>query len=385
MSIIHHTRGNILEAEAEALVNTVNCVGYMGKGIALQFKRAYPDNFKKYEKACKAGEVRPGRMLIYETGTLHSPRYVVNFPTKRHWRGKSSIEDVRAGLEALVDEIKELGIKSIAVPPLGCGLGGLNWDEVRPLIEQALAPIPDLMVHLYSPGGAPEPKSIPTRTTRPKMTSARALFVKLMHQYSGMAYRLSLLEVQKLVYFLQEGGEPLRLEFQAGHDGPYAPHLNKVLIRIEGHFTRGCGDSDKPDLEMELVPGALEEADGFLNDSLARESASRLSRVEALIEGFETPYGMELLSSLHWLAHHATPRLEDHLDATNKLKSWNARKNNLFQERHVKVAWDRLVELGWIARGGTTGGLLHLEAGGKTLRSTEEPMAAPGRGSAAVD
>jgi len=116
---------------------------------------------------------------------------------------------------------------------------------------------------------------------------------------------------------------------------------------------------------VELVPGALEQADGFLNDSLASESASRLSRVEALIEGFETPYGMELLSSLHWLAHHATPRVEDHLDATNKLKSWNARKNNLFQEHHVKVAWDRLVEMGWITRGGNSGGLVHMEAGGQ--------------------
>src|SRR5256885_1323275 len=118
--------GDILADSAEALVNTVNCVGIMGRGIALQFKKAFPDNYKAYEDACKAGEMKPGRMLVFDTGKLHGTRYVINFPTKRHWKGKSKLEDVELGLVALVDDVKRLGIRSIAIPPLGCGLGGLD-------------------------------------------------------------------------------------------------------------------------------------------------------------------------------------------------------------------------------------------------------------------
>jgi len=247
--MIELTRGNLLEAPAEALVNTVNCVGYMGKGIALQFKQAFPANFKHYETACHAGDMAPGKMMIHDNGGLVNPRYIINFPTKRHWKGKSRIEDVESGLKALVADVQRLGIRSIAVPPLGCGLGGLEWRVVRPMIEQAFAGLPDVQVLLFEPAGAPEAKAMPVRTERPHMTPARALFIKLMDAYSALDYSRSLLEVQKLAYFLQEAGEPLRLNYEAGHYGPYAPNLNKVLEVMEGHFIRGYGDSQKPDAE----------------------------------------------------------------------------------------------------------------------------------------
>jgi O-acetyl-ADP-ribose deacetylase (regulator of RNase III) len=131
--------GNLLSENAEALVNTVNCVGIMGKGIALQFKRAYPENFRQYEKACKAGVVQPGHMFIFPTSNLSNPKYIINFPTKRHWRNKSKIEDIQSGLITLVEQVKLLGITSIAIPPLGCGNGGLNWADVKPLIESAFS------------------------------------------------------------------------------------------------------------------------------------------------------------------------------------------------------------------------------------------------------
>lgn len=149
-------RGNLLTADAEALVNTVNCVGYMGKGIALQFKKAFPENSTAYQKACRAGFVQPGKMLTFETSSMLRPRYIINFPTKRHWRGKSRYEDIEAGLRSLVSEVKRLGIRSIAVPPLGCGLGGLDWKKVRPMIEAAFAGAPDVRVMLFEPAGAPE-------------------------------------------------------------------------------------------------------------------------------------------------------------------------------------------------------------------------------------
>ena len=133
--MIRFKTGNILAEDAEALVNTVNCVGVMGRGIALQFKNAFPDNFKAYVAACRSGAVRPGRMFVFETGTLTNPRYIINFPTKRHWRGNSRLEDIKAGLTDLTRQIRERGIRSIAIPPLGSGLGGLEWDVVRKDIE----------------------------------------------------------------------------------------------------------------------------------------------------------------------------------------------------------------------------------------------------------
>jgi len=301
--MIELTRGNLLQAPAEALVNTVNCVGYMGKGIALQFKQAFPANFKHYEAACHAGDLVPGKMMIHDNGGLVNPRYIINFPTKRHWKGKSRIEDIESGLNALVADVQRLGIRSIAVPPLGCGLGGLEWRVVRPMIEQAFAGLPDVQVLLFEPAGAPEAKAMPVRTERPHMTPARALFVKLMDAYSALDYSRTLLEVQKLAYFLQEAGEPLRLKYEAGHYGPYAANLNKVLEVMEGHFIRGYGDCQKPEAEIELLPGAVDEASAFLADK--RDSLTRLEQVADLIEGFETPYGMELLATVHWVAHYA--------------------------------------------------------------------------------
>lgn len=146
-------QGDLLRAEAEALVNAVNCVGVMGRGLALQFKNAFPANFKAYEAACRRDEVRPGRMFVFDTGSLIGPRYVVNFPTKRHWRDMSRIEDIQAGLEALVEVVRSWSIRSIAIPPLGCGLGGLDWVEVRPLIERHLASLPEVDVQIFEPAG----------------------------------------------------------------------------------------------------------------------------------------------------------------------------------------------------------------------------------------
>jgi O-acetyl-ADP-ribose deacetylase (regulator of RNase III) len=149
--MIEISKGNILEADADALVNTVNCVGVMGKGLALQFKQAFPSNFTAYVTACAAQAVVPGRMFIFDAGQIAKPRYVINFPTKRHWRERSHMEDIRSGLQALVRDIRRLAIRSIAVPPLGCGLGGLDWQEVRPRIETAFSELPGVHVLLFEP------------------------------------------------------------------------------------------------------------------------------------------------------------------------------------------------------------------------------------------
>ncbi|MEX2223219.1 MAG: macro domain-containing protein [Candidatus Rokuibacteriota bacterium] len=340
------TKGNVIEVDAEALVNTVNCDGFMGKGIALQFKQAYPENFRVYERACRAGEVEPGRMLVFPTNSLVNPKYIINFPTKRHWREKSRIEYITSGLRALIEETRRLQIGSIAVPPLGCGLGGLDWREVRPLIERAFAELPHVRVTLFEPTGPPEAKAMPVRTRRPKLTLARALLVSLMHRYSEMAYRLTLLEVQKLAYLLQEAGEPLRLKYVAHLYGPYAHNLNKVLETLEGHFIRGYGDQQKPDVEIELLPEADGEADRLLKER--SDSIARLERVATVIEGFETPYGMELLTSAHWVSAHGTTPITNADEVVQAVQGWNDRKRAMFRPDHIRVAWKRLNELGWL-------------------------------------
>lgn len=147
--------GDILTADVAALVNPVNCVGAMGRGLALQFKRAFPENFRAYAAACARGEVRPGRMFLFETGTPANPRYIVNFPTKRHWRARSRMEDIEAGLDALADLLRERDIGSVAVPPLGSGLGGLDWGSVRQRIEEALGGLEGVDVIVFEPHGAP--------------------------------------------------------------------------------------------------------------------------------------------------------------------------------------------------------------------------------------
>lgn len=344
--MIEIAQGNVVTAEADAVVNTVNCVGFMGKGIALQFKKAYPENYEAYRKACDHGEVQPGRMFIHDTGDMLHARYVINFPTKRNWKGKSRYEDIESGLRALVADVKRLGIRSIAVPPLGCGLGGLDWRKVRPMIEAAFAALPEVRVLLFEPVGAPESDAMPVRTERPHLTVARALFLKLMDLYSAMEYRLTLLEIHKLAYFLQESGQPLRLRYEAGHYGPYAPNLNKVLETLDGHFIRGYGDSQKPDVEIALLESAAREADAFLADKMTEHE--RLDRVGRLIEGFETPYGMELLSSVHWLATHQDPPAMTADTAVSGMAGWNDRKRKMFQPTHIHVAWDRLAVEKWI-------------------------------------
>lgn len=341
--------GNLLKADVEALVNTVNCVGFMGKGIALQFRQAFPENFATYQKAVRAEEVRIGRMLVHEMGFLDGPKYIINFPTKRHWRGKSRIEDIRSGLAALIEVVQQLGIRSIAIPPLGCGLGGLDWKVVRPMIERAFETLPEVHVLLFEPVGAPDARSMPVRTKRPQMTSARALLVKLMQQYQSQAYRLTLLEIQKLAYFLQEAGEPMKLKYEAGHYGPYATNLNKVLERMEGHFTRGYGDSQQPDVEIELLSGAVDEAEQFLEES--QDSLQRLDRVAKLIEGFESPYGMELLASVHWVKAHGQPAARGSDEAIASVQAWTPRKKQMFRPEHIRVAWERLNEEQWLFAG----------------------------------
>ena len=342
--MITFSKGDLLQSGAEAVINTVNCVGVMGKGIALQFKQAFPRNYEAYRRACDAGEVRLGEMFVFDTGSMINPRWIINFPTKGHWKAKSRLSDIETGLEDLKRVILENGIRSIAVPPLGCGNGGLDWAEVEPVIRRALGDLDQVDVRLFAPGAAPKVDEMRVGTTRPNMSRGRALVLTLLGLYGAAGYRHSLLEVQKLTYFLQAAGEDLKLGFQKYQYGPYAENLNHVLQRIEGHFIRGYGDRSQA-AEIAVLEGGRQEAEAYLaGDEAARD---RLDRVAELIAGFETPYGLELLSTVHWVLIHDAEASGDPDRVVQAVHAWNPRKAAVMREPHIRTALDHLQRNGW--------------------------------------
>jgi O-acetyl-ADP-ribose deacetylase (regulator of RNase III) len=346
--MIEYRTGDILAEDADALVNTVNCVGYMGRGIALQFRKAWPENFKAYAAACQRHEVQPGRMLVFETGRLTPPRYIINFPTKRHWRGKSRIEDIESGLKALVAEVKHRGIRSIAIPPLGSGLGGLDWREVRPRIERAMEALPDVRIVVFEPVGVPAATTVRPAGKAPAMTPGRAALIGLMDRYlAGLLDPfVSLLEVHKLMYFMQEAGEPLRLRLEKGPYGPYAENLRHVLDKIEGYYVSGYGaGGDAPEKSLELMPGAIDNARAILKKK--PQTRRRFERVAALVEGFESPFGLELLATVHWVATREGASSEEHVVAGTY--AWGERKAQ-FSREQIHLARRVLEERGWLVR-----------------------------------
>lgn len=346
--MISQSQGNLLQADVDALVNTVNTVGVMGKGIALQFKRAFPAMFKEYARAAQRGEIRLGVMHVWSTGQLTGPRFVINFPTKGHWKASSRLIDIERGLDDLVRVIRREGIRSVAVPPLGCGNGGLDWAVVKPLICAKLEPLDDVDVLLFAPAGAPAAASMPSEGPAPRMSPGRAALIGLLASYSRHALaEPSVIEAQKLMYFLQLAGEPLRLDFQGHHYGPYADQLRHVLREVEGHYLSGFGDGATPVQQAEplkVLPGAEDAARPVLENH--PETTERISRVLDLIEGFESTYALELLATVHWVVNTGDAR--DVGAVTAAVQKWSPRKGRMFTPDHIKIAVEALESRGWL-------------------------------------
>ncbi|MYS33868.1 O-acetyl-ADP-ribose deacetylase (regulator of RNase III) [Streptomyces sp. KhCrAH-43] len=352
--MIEETHGNLLDADVDALVNTVNTVGVMGKGVALQFKQAFPDNFKSYKAACDHKEFALGDVLVHDSYRLGVQRFIINFPTKGHWRSRSRLQDIETGLKSLVAAIDDYQITSIAIPALGCGNGGLNWEEVRSLIYESLGDLEGVRVLLYPPQGAPAPGAMRVRTKKPNMSHGRAALLGLVGRYiESRTFEdvdapngASLLEIQKLMYLLQESGESLRLAYAKGRYGPYAENLNHVLQAIEGHYLRGYGDRTASVLALdplELTSGSRDEAERMLASS--PETRKRCDFVIDVTEGFQSAYGLELLATVHWAARSEGLSASDDLkDVTKIVHEWSRRKKFLFTEKHIASAWSRLVE-----------------------------------------
>ncbi len=348
--VISTADGNLLHAPVEAIVNTVNTVGVMGKGIALQFKRAYPAMFKDYAYAVKRGDLVIGRMHVWHTGQLEGPRIVINFPTKRHWRGGSKLADIEAGLSDLVNVIHRERIRSIAVPPLGCGHGGLDWADVEPLIRAKLAALDDVDIRLFPPTATPAAADMSTAGPKPRMTPGRAALVEMIGRYSSMAVEgATPIAVQKLMYFLQVAGEDLGLRYARNFYGPYADNLRAVLREVEGHYLEGFGDGSQRIEVSEpfrLLPGAREAAWQTLHDRSA--TLERIDRVLELTSGFESANSLELLATTHWVAVHPMAKHRPDDAITSEVRRWSNRKARLFTSGQVQKALDVMRDRGWL-------------------------------------
>ncbi|OHC61863.1 MAG: Appr-1-p processing protein [Rhodocyclales bacterium GWA2_65_19] len=352
--MITFTQGNLLDTRAEALVNTVNTVGVMGKGIALMFKERFAGNYQRYAAACKAKEVHTGRMFVTEVRELDGPRWIVNFPTKQHWRAPSRLEWITDGLQDLRRFISEHSVKSIAIPPLGAGNGGLDWADVKPLIEAALGDLDGVEIMVFEP--TEKYQNVAKRTGIEKLTPARALIAELVRRYWVLGMECSLLEIQKLAWFLERAIErltpdanPLDLRFEANKYGPYADRLRHLLNGLDGSYLRcdkRIGDADPFDV-IWFDEGRRDYLATYLKGAEVRPYTEALETTATLIDGFESPFGMELLATVDWLLD------REHCEASIAgiragLGRWPAgaeaaaRKNRLFDDRAIGFALERL-------------------------------------------
>lgn len=345
---INEVEGDLLAVDAEALVNTVNCVGVMGKGVALQFKRRYPKMFSEYKRACDRGEVRIGHMHLWETGLLQGPRYIINFPTKEHWKGRSRLEWIREGLVDLRRVIVELGLESVAMPPLGAGNGGLDWTDVEPIIQDALGDL-DASVSVFAPSGGARPVE---GRVRIQMSRSRALVLNLMKGYGRKreqiepwedAQAVSHLEIQKLMYFADVIDPDLRLNFGPGRYGPYSDKVRIVLQEMEGRYVEGFGDGSGKPLSLDpirITDEGERELARFASTGHGRSVQELASRVLVCTDGFEDPYGVELLASTLYVAQANSS--QDPATVARGVRTWTERKGILFTDEHVAAALKHL-------------------------------------------
>jgi len=351
--MIRFVQGNLLDAKVDALVNTVNTVGIMGKGIALMFKEAFPANFRAYKDACKRREVRIGRMFVTELRVLEGPHWIINFPTKKHWRQPSKMEWIVEGLQDLRRVIQEHGIQSIALPPLGAGNGRLEWREVRVEIQRALADLENVDIIVYEPTEKYQNVAKPTGVE--ELTPARVLVAEMIRRYWVLGIECTYLEVQKLGWFLERTihalgiEDPLKLHFKADKYGPYSDRLRHLLNALDGtylHCDKRLSDAGPTDTIW-----FDEERRQHVELFLQQETSQPLNRVLDLtsqrIDGFESPLGMELLATVDWLIQRerAEPTLTGIRSALGQWPAGEAaaeRKLRLFNDRLLQLALDRL-------------------------------------------
>jgi O-acetyl-ADP-ribose deacetylase (regulator of RNase III) len=339
--MINYLKGNLLDAHTQALVNTVNTVGVMGKGIALQFKERFPLNFKLYADACKKGEVVIGKMFVVKENTFKGDKIIINFPTKTEWFKKSQYSYIEEGLKDLIRVINKYDIKSLAIPPLGSGNGGLKWDKVKAMMNQYLGEL-EIEIIIFEPNE--EINEILKKENAKKevsLTAPRAMLLYALAKYERRGETASVFAANKIAYFLQESGEHLRLDFVPYTYGPYAQALDKVLYALRGKYLTGIEQMNaKPFEPIELKYEQFDEVNDFVKNKLTPIQRTRLDSVFKLIEGFESTLGLEILSSIHFLL--SKNKNLTKLELLEKIQSWNNRKKDLIKEKYIDIAMKHL-------------------------------------------
>jgi hypothetical protein len=311
----------------------------------LQFKERFPVNFKIYSAQCKAKSVQIGKMLVVRDNSLNGEKIIINFPTKTEWYKKSQYNYIEEGLIDLRRVIIEYEIKSIAIPPLGSGLGGLKWSNVKVLMNKYLGDLSDVNILVYEPND--DVKKILQQQGKKdvELTPARAMLLYSLFQYEKLGEPACVFAANKLAYFLQESGEKLRLQFVPFTYGPYAQAIDKVLYNLNGKYLTGIEQMKVKAFEqLKLNYDRYDEVQEFIRKNLTAEQHIRLKNVFELIDGFETSLALEVLSSIHYLLAQDPHLNVDQL--LEKIQSWNERKKGLIDKDHVESALKRLKDYG---------------------------------------
>jgi len=336
--MLKFTTGNLLESEAEALVNTVNTVGVMGKGIALQFKNQYPNNYKAYAKACKDGNFKIGDLLVVEEESLlGGKKTIINFPTKTDWRKPSEYIYIEEGLKKLVEVINDKNIQSVAIPPLGAGNGGLVWEKVKSMIQYYLRNI-DAEITIFQPNAAIEEV---LKTERVKLTPARAMLLAVLFDLVRNGEFVSEFSAEKIAYFLQRFGakDIFKLEYSANFYGPYSGKVKHVLYYLNGSYVTGYSAKDKkPFEEIGLRANTEKEINAFLNSPENIKYKSIVDKTKDFLRGFYSPFGLELLSTIDYIME--TQKTKDVDIIINELEKWSERKKGF--AKFIKIATENI-------------------------------------------
>lgn len=340
--MINVFEGDMMQSGAEALVNTVNTVGVMGKGIALQFKEAFPNNNKAYIEACKRKELEPGKLLtVWDENFQLGKKLIINFPTKVHWRYPSKYVYIEKGLVALRELLQKEKIKSIAIPPLGSGNGGLDWHKVKPMIEQALSGL-ETEIMIYQPNAAIK-AILQNQETKKEvhLTPARASLLYALFVFESMGEYSSLFVANKLAYFLQRKGQKLNLDFKAHHYGPYAIGVEKVLYHLNGVYLKGMEQGQaKPFEPLLLSYEKWDEVNQYVNKQLNFDDAQRLKSLIQFLAGYTSELSLEILATVDFiLSKHPQYTIDEVMQS---IAEWNIRKKELFKQEYVQASYTYL-------------------------------------------
>lgn len=336
--MIHYTQGDLLKSEAQALVNTVNTEGVMGKGLALQFKTAFPQNYKIYRNACKTGHLTVGQMLITnESDIFGNNKLIINFPTKTTWRKPSEYTYIQLGLVALRNEIIARGIQSIAIPPLGSRNGGLDWERVRQMIEIQLSDL-DCDIILYQPS---EQILDRLEAERVKLTPARAMLLDVLCDLVANGEFASEFAAEKIVYFLQRFNAEhiFNLHFSKAPYGPYSGKVRYVLRYLNGSYVMGlCELQQKPFDQLAILPGTAQIVKDYLATNANQEYKEIADSVKNFLCCYYSNFSLELLSTMDYLLCHDSLLTDWHTKGQdeivsiimNDIASWSGRKERMF-------------------------------------------------------